>query len=156
MAFDHPNVIKIVEYEPEGVYIKANGETFPIIYIVLELAPGGELFDMVCNTGRFNDRITRFYFRQLIEALAYVHSRGITHRDLKPENLLLDENLNLKIADFGFAAPIAGRDGSYRLLTPLGSKGYMAPEISERKPYNGASVDIFASGVILFIMFVAG
>jgi len=72
---------------------------------------------------------------------------------LKPENLLFDEHYNLKIADFGFAAPIHGRDGSGTLKTKLGTESYMAPEINLRKPYSGASVDLFACAIILFIMF---
>lgn len=71
---------------------------------------------------------------------------------MKPENILFDQFFNLKIADFGFAAPIEGRDESGYLRTKLGTEGYMAPEIHQRKPYNGASVDLFASGIILFIM----
>lgn len=84
--------------------------------------------------------------------MEYVHRRGITHRDLKPENLLFDSNFNLKIADFGFAAPMSGRDGSYNLKTVLGTFGYMAPEIILRQPYHGDCVDLFAAAVILFIM----
>ena len=83
----------------------------------------------------------------------YVHNKGVTHRDLKPENVLYDDNFNLKIADFGFAAPIEGKDGSGTLKTRLGTESYMAPEIHMKKPYSGSSVDLFASGIILFIMF---
>jgi serine/threonine protein kinase len=72
---------------------------------------------------------------------------------LKPENVLYDSNFNLKIADFGFAAPITGKDGSGTLKTKLGTESYMAPEIHMRKPYSGASVDLFATGIILFIMY---
>ena len=89
----------------------------------------------------------------MIEGLDYVHQKGVTHRDLKPENVLYDSSFNLKIADFGFAAPVDGRDGSGYLKTKLGTESYMAPEIHARKPYNGASVDLFACGIILFIMF---
>jgi serine/threonine protein kinase len=121
--------------------------------MVLELCTGGELFDYIAIGGRFSEAITRFYFQQLIATLDFIHSKGVTHRDLKPENILMDENYNIKIADFGFAAPILGRDQSGTLKTRLGTESYMAPEIHLRQPYEGASVDLFALGVILFIMF---
>ena len=75
-------------------------------FIVLELALGGELFDFVAISGRFNEPLARFFFHQFMRGLLYCHEQGIAHRDLKPENLLLDNNFTLKIADFGFAAPI--------------------------------------------------
>jgi serine/threonine protein kinase len=71
---------------------------------------------------------------------------------MKPENLLFDSDYNLKIADFGFAVVLSGRDGSGMLQTHLGTEAYMAPEIHTNKPYSGASVDLFAAGIILFIM----
>jgi len=80
----------LIEYSKDGVVEKASGEKEHVIYIVLELATGGELFDYVATTGRFNEPIARFYFRQLIEGLDYVHQKGVTHRDLKPENVLFD------------------------------------------------------------------
>mmetsp|Transcript_123 Transcript_123/g.238 ORF Transcript_123/g.238 Transcript_123/m.238 type:complete len:133 (-) Transcript_123:758-1156(-) len=87
-----------------------------------------------------------------MEGLDYCHSHGITHRDLKPENLLLDHQFILKIADFGFAAPVEGRDGSGYLVSKLGTLNYMAPEIHLKQPYQGRSVDLFAAAIILFIM----
>jgi serine/threonine protein kinase len=135
---DHPFIVNLVEYNREGVLEKDNGAQRRVFYIVLELASGGELFDFVASTGAFSELVARYFFRQLIEGLDSVHRKGITHRDLKPENLLYDKNFNLKIADFGFAAPLAGRDGSHWLSTMLGTFGYMAPEIIMRLPYNGA------------------
>lgn len=98
-------------------------------YIVLEFAKGGELFDFVCISGRFEEPLARYFFKQFMDGLQYCHTQGIAHRDLKPENLLYDENYDIKIADFGFSAPIAGRVGDGYLETKLGTLSYMAPEI---------------------------
>lgn len=119
---------------------------------MLELALGGELFDFVAISGRFEEDLARYYFKQFLEGLDYCHMKGVAHRDLKPENLLLDQHFTLKIADFGFAAPLEGRDGSGQLTTKLGTLNYMAPEIHLKQPYQGKSVDIFAAAIILFIM----
>jgi len=148
----HPNIVNLLEYSKEAHVEKEDGTKYPVICIALELATGGELFDFVALTGKYSERIARFYFKQLINGLDYVHQRGVTHRDLKPENVLYDSNFNLKIADFGFAAPISGRDGSGYCKTKLGTESYMAPEIHAKRPYIGASVDLFACAIILFIM----
>jgi len=73
----------------------------------------------------------------MLSAMHALHSKGVTHRDLKPENVLIDSEYNMRIADFGFAAPTEGRDGSGQLRTMLGTESYMAPEIHARQPYNG-------------------
>ena len=93
------------------------------------MAGGGELFDFIAIYGRFEEPTARFYFKQFMEGLAFCHDKGIAHRDLKPENLLLDSDYTLKIADFGFAAPVEGKDGSGYLNTKLVTLNYMAPEI---------------------------
>jgi len=149
----HPNIVNLVEYNRDGVWEKGSGQKINAAYIVLELVKGGELFDFVATTGEFHETVCRFYFKQILSALHYIHSNGIAHRDLKPENILLDENFNVKIADFGFAAPIEGRDGSGMLKTKLGTESYMAPEIHQRQPYQGHVVDLFAAAIILFIMY---
>ena len=149
---NHSNMVNLIEYNREGIQTKADGRTKTVFYIVLELASGGELFDYVAQTGAFSEPVARYYFRSLIEGLDYIHKRGISHRDLKPENLLFDHDFNLKIADFGFAAPVVGKDQTWSLKTQLGTFGYMAPEIIYRQPYNGVAVDLFAAAVILFIM----
>jgi 5'-AMP-activated protein kinase, catalytic alpha subunit len=148
----HKNIVNLIEYSKEANVEKEDGTKYPVICIALELATGGELFDYVAMTGRFEEPLARLYFRQLIDGLDYVHQNGVTHRDLKPENILFDHLFNLKIADFGFAAPIHGRDGSGVCRTKLGTESYMAPEIHARRAYNGASVDLFACAIILFIM----
>ena len=150
-VLDHDNVIKQLEFGVSN-YEKSNGKTKEVQYIVMELAIGGEVFDFVAISGRFEEPLARYYFTQFMNGLSYCHEQGITHRDLKPENLLLDKNFTLKIADFGFAAPIEGRDGSGNLTTKLGTMNYMAPEIHLNQPYQGEQIDVFAAAIILFIM----
>jgi serine/threonine protein kinase len=119
---------------------------------VLELIGGGELFDFVALGGKLSEAQARYYFHQLLSGLDFMHKKGFAHRDLKPENLMLDKDFTLKIADFGFAAKIAGRDGSGLLQTQLGTASYMAPEIHLGKSYEGARVDLFAAAIILFVI----
>lgn len=106
----------------------------------------------MADTGKFSERVARTYFHQMMNGLHYLHQKGYAHRDIKPENILLSNLYILKLADFGFSCEIAGKDKSGVLRTKLGTEGYMAPEIPTKK-YEGRSVDIFASGVILFIMY---
>jgi len=148
----HPNIVNLVEVgEGQQTNSKKNASK-QVRYIVLELVGGGELFDLVALGGRLEEKFARFYFKQLIEGLNYLHNAGFVHRDLKPENLMLDSNFNLKIADFGFAAPAKGKTGDGMLETQLGTASYMAPEIHLGKPYQGPSVDLFASAIILFVI----
>ena len=138
------------------MYVKPHKNTEKkVTYIVLELAPGGELFYFLKDTGRFSESLARYFFTQLMEGLQYCFIEGISHRDLKPDNLLLDAHFNIKIADFGFAGPISGKDGEGNLTSYRGTFNYMAPEIHLKKPYKGHSVDIFSAGVILFMMVYA-
>ena len=89
----------------------------------------------------------------LLKGVAYVHARDIVHRDLKPENILLNKDYDIKLVDFGFACPLEGRDGSGTNRSVIGTAGYMAPEILLRQAYQGQVVDLFALGVILFILY---
>jgi serine/threonine protein kinase len=125
---NHPNIIQQIEFG-KLPYELGSGKKKEVVYIVLELAKGGELFDYVSISGKFPEDLARFYFKQLLEGLNYCHQKGIAHRDMKPDNLLLDHQYVLKIADFGLAGPTAGRDGKGYLKTKLGTLNYMAPEI---------------------------
>jgi len=145
----HKNVIQMVDFTLDMVYKKKN-----VILVVLELAPGGELFEYLSFTGAFEEPLARSYFHQLVEGLNAAHEVSICHRDLKPENLLMDANFQLKIADFGFAHAMKGQN---KLYTECGTTGYMAPEMINQKGegYDGSKVDVWAIGVILFIL-IAG
>ncbi|XP_062187462.1 CBL-interacting protein kinase 29-like [Phragmites australis] len=118
------------------------------VHFVLDLASGGELFSLVDASGRMTEAHARHYFRQLISAVRYCHTRGVYHRDIKPENLLLDEAGDLKVADFGLGAVA---DGNLR-HTLCGTPAYVAPEILSRKGYDPAMVDIWSCGVVLFVL----
>jgi len=98
----------------------------------------------------FEESIARTYFQQLMSGVEFCHSKGVVHRDLKPENLLLDDQFTLKLADFGFSNVVCA---AHKLMfTECGTPGYMAPEMLKSKGYDGTKADIWACGVILFIM----
>ncbi|KAM3865496.1 maternal embryonic leucine zipper kinase [Diretmus argenteus] len=126
-------------------------ETSTKIYMVLEYCPGGELFDYIIAKDRLSEEETRVFFRQIVSALAYVHSQGYAHRDLKPENLLIDEDHNLKLIDFGLCAKPKGGLG-YQLMTCCGSPAYAAPELIQGKAYIGSEADVWSMGVLLFAL----
>ncbi|KAL3613289.1 CBL-interacting protein kinase 2 [Castilleja foliolosa] len=121
------------------------------IYFVMEYVKGGELFHKV-SKGKLREDIARKYFQQLIRAVDFCHSRGVYHRDLKPENLLLDENGNLKVSDFGLSALSESKRLDGLLHTTCGTPAYVAPEVISRKGYDGAKADIWSCGVILFVL----
>lgn len=137
----HPNVVEL--YEVMASKTK--------IYFVMEYAKGGELFNKVAK-GKLKEDVARKYFQQLISAVDYCHSRGVCHRDLKPENLLLDENGNLKVSDFGLSALAESKRQDGLLHTTCGTPAYVAPEVINRKGYDGAKADIWSCGVILYVL----
>ncbi|KAJ8247793.1 hypothetical protein GJAV_G00250600 [Gymnothorax javanicus] len=126
-------------------------ETSAKIFMVLEHCPGGELFDYIIAKARLSEEETRVFFRQIVSALAYVHSQGYAHRDLKPENLLIDEDHNLKLIDFGLCAKPKGGLG-YELKTCCGSPAYAAPELIQGKAYIGSEADVWSMGVLLYAL----
>lgn len=122
------------------------------IYFVMELVKGGELFAKVAK-GRLSEDLSRKCFQQLISAVGYCHLRGVYHRDLKPENILLDESGNIKVSDFGLSAIVVDQTHHDSMLQTLcGTPAYVAPEVLIKKGYDGAKVDIWSCGVILFVL----
>ncbi|KAG5837379.1 hypothetical protein ANANG_G00238640 [Anguilla anguilla] len=124
-------------------------ETERMIYLVTEYASGGEIFDHLVAHGRMAEKDARRKFKQIVAAVHFCHCRNIVHRDLKAENLLLDHNLNIKIADFGFSNLFSR---GQLLKTWCGSPPYAAPELFEGKEYDGPKVDIWSLGVVLYVL----
>ncbi|XP_023511800.1 CBL-interacting serine/threonine-protein kinase 10-like [Cucurbita pepo subsp. pepo] len=144
------SIMRLVRH-PNIVYLYEVMATKTKIYFVLEYAKGGELFDKVAK-GRLNEDVAWKYFYQLIHAIDFCHSRGVYHRDIKPENLLLDENENLKVSDFGLSALVESERRDGLLHTICGTPAYVAPEVISRKGYDGAKADIWSCGVVLFVL----
>ncbi|XP_070263211.1 serine/threonine-protein kinase SIK1 [Myotis yumanensis] len=136
---NHPHIIKLYQVM----------ETKDMLYIVTEFAKNGEMFDYLTSNGHLSESEARKKFWQILSAVEYCHSHHIVHRDLKTENLLLDGNMDIKLADFGFG-------NFYKLGEPLstwcGSPPYAAPEVFEGKEYEGPQLDIWSLGVVLYVL----
>ncbi|KAK9506875.1 hypothetical protein O3M35_008728 [Rhynocoris fuscipes] len=118
-------------------------------FMIMEYCSGGELFDHIVEKSRLSESEARAFFRQILSAVAYLHSLGYVHRDLKPENILLDRDLNLKLIDFGLCAKPKGGMLSH-LQTSCGSPTYAAPELIKGQKYLGSEVDVWSLGVMLY------
>lgn len=125
-------------------------ETEKMIYVILEYCSGGELFDYIVAKERLKENEARAFFRQIVSALMYIHSSGFIHRDLKPENLLLDEDSNIKVIDFGLVSEPTSTNEL--LKTCCGSPAYAAPELITGGPYIGPRADVWSLGVLLYAL----
>lgn len=119
------------------------------LYMILEFAENGDVLRYIQRTGAVSENRARYWIRQIGDAVRYLHEMSITHRDLKLENLLLDSENNIKICDFGFVKEDPSKELS---RTYCGSKSYAAPEILKGQPYDTQKADIWAIGVILYIL----
>ncbi|XP_033174302.1 testis-specific serine/threonine-protein kinase 4 isoform X2 [Bombus impatiens] len=140
----HPNLIRFLQAI----------ETTHRVYIIMEYARCGSLLDMIRRDTFIDEFRSRRWFRQLLEAIDYCHGRGVVHRDIKCENLLMDQNFNIKLSDFGFAR---GQMKSKNGIAPLsetfcGSYAYASPEILKGVPYLPQLSDVWSMGVVLYAM----
>jgi len=146
-SLGHPNVVNLFD-----TYQTSND-----IYMVMELVDGGELFNKIVESRQgLEENLARQYFQDLILGVRYVHEQGVAHRDLKPENILLS-NTGIKISDFGLSnIQLVDDSGQVvdhmQLQTVCGTPNYVAPEVLEKKGYNGFMADIWSCGVVLYVM----
>ncbi|GAA6036460.1 hypothetical protein JCM8097_003518 [Rhodosporidiobolus ruineniae] len=122
------------------------------LYMVLDLADGGDLFDKITPDVGIDEDIAHLYFRQLISGLKYLNHHGICHRDVKPENCLLDGQGNLKVSDFGLATVFKYKGQERLLKDRCGSPPYAAPELARPQPYAAEPIDVWSAGVVLFAL----
>uniref|UniRef100_A0A0E0KQT3 non-specific serine/threonine protein kinase n=5 Tax=Oryza TaxID=4527 RepID=A0A0E0KQT3_ORYPU len=139
----HPNIIRFKEVVVTPTHLA----------IVMEYAAGGELFDRICNAGRFSEDEARYFFQQLICGVSYCHFMQICHRDLKLENTLLDGSPapRLKICDFGYSKSSLLHS---KPKSTVGTPAYIAPEVLSRREYDGKTADVWSCGVTLYVMLV--
>jgi Serine/threonine protein kinase len=139
----HPNVINLHMFGTDNTWV----------YLVMELAESGDLFDKIEPDVGVDEELANFYFKQLINAVDYIHQKGVAHRDIKPENILVSKEGNLKLADFGLATVIKRKNRAKRLSRDVcGSPPYMAPEIVIESAYDATLSDVWACGIVLFVL----
>lgn len=148
------NILRMCTGHQHIIELHDSFETPTFIFLVFELCKHGELFDYLTQVVTLSEKRTRVIMKQLLTAVEYLHSRNIVHRDLKPENILLDDNLNVKVSDFGFATVLSPDE---QLTELCGTPGYLAPEVLSVSMYENVpgyrlEVDMWACGVIMYTL----
>jgi len=132
-GLDHEGIIKLLEFGDSGIITSESKLFINQVFIVLEYVEGSLLFDLCKDNGAMGEDVGRYFLRQMIETMEYMNKKGVVHRDIKLENILVDKEMKLKFADFGFATnKCIDSLQSYR-----GTLSYMAPEIRRHDKYDG-------------------
>lgn len=152
---NHPNILHIHAASPDGVYEKTTPELLrtPVVYAVLQLGRSGDLCDFVAGSGELSERCARWFFRQILDALEYLHLSGLAHRDVKPGNVLLSQNYTPLLTDFGMSINLS--DVGFitsRARDRVGTERCMTPELFAGVKHSPAKDDLFALGYLLFIL----
>lgn len=155
-TLEEVRILRVVLGYPYIIQLYDVFESETFIFLVFELCRNGELFDYLTSVVTLNEKKTRYIMRQILEALIHIHGHGIVHRDLKPENILLDDAMNVKITDFGFARVLKAEE---HLKELCGTPNYLAPEVLRAGMYEDAEgyshpVDMWACGVIMYTLLV--
>ncbi|OHT03682.1 CAMK family protein kinase [Tritrichomonas foetus] len=135
----HPGIVQLYDLLKDEKYY----------YIITELCPNGELFQYILENQRLDELQARYFLKQILEALKYVHTLGIVHRDIKPENLLITQDGHIKINDFGFSRFVNSKGLAD---TPCGSPCYASPECIRGGSYDGRKSDVWSVGVVSYAM----
>ncbi|KAJ3410443.1 Map microtubule affinity-regulating kinase [Chytridiales sp. JEL 0842] len=141
MRLDHPNIISLYQVM----------ETEDECYVIMEYASGGELIEYIAARNYLTEKEARKFFRQIVSAMDHCHLANVVHRDLKLENLLLNDDRNILISDFGLGRTF-NPDAEEYMKTFCGTPNYAAVELISGIPYNGVKSDIWAMGVVLYVM----
>lgn len=148
-AQNHDNLLKVVEFHETVAFKEFEGykeASKEVSAVVLELAEGGDILDLMQKIHAFPEKLARTYFHQLISGIEHLNSNNVCHRDIKPENLLLDHNFCIKIADFGYAIKTTKPE----LTQPNGTSTFYTPELHAGAPYRGLDYDLFAAAIVTF------
>ena len=151
-CINHPHIVKFIDGKHNGYLLSSEGNLFKACYIVMPYMPEGDLLSLFMKTrkGGLSRGLVNFYLHQILCVLGYLHENRVVHRDIKPENFLFDRDFNLKICDFGLASRVPF--SNYKFSLKVGTYAYMSPQVLKGGMYTGESADLFAVGVLLFIL----